>query len=291
MKSGEGKRKLNITRLKIRPVITSVCTTVVLCAAGVAFIINKISNQPENEPVRVYYNTTTRISDTSVNDSQKPMEKKASLTSAPVKTVKPESTAKTTASTFETVHSQTSPTTEVSYVFPADVNTVSAEQLTAIDGIGEITAQKIIDFRRNAGKIYNMELLLQIDGIGKSKLELLKQYLYVSQSDYSETSVLTKKPETTASTKTTTVSQITSVTKPKTSETTVCTTAKSMKSVNINTATAEELADCLLIDLELAEAIVELRTNIQYFVNDLELLYVDGFSEKMLVERRPFILL
>ena len=64
-----------------------------------------------------------------------------------------------------------------------------------------------------------------------------------------------------------------------------------MRTVNINTASAEELSESLLIETELAEAIVELRTNIKYFVNDLELLYVDGFTEKMLVERRPFITL
>ena len=62
-----------------------------------------------------------------------------------------------------------------------------------------------------------------------------------------------------------------------------------MNKVNINTADAAEIAEALLIDIELAEAIVMLRSNIGEFVNDLELLYVDGFSETMLAERREFI--
>ena len=65
--------------------------------------------------------------------------------------------------------------------------------------------------------------------------------------------------------------------------------AQQMKTVCINEASAEELAEALLIKPELAEAIVELRTSIGAFVNDLELLYVEGFSKEMLVERRPYI--
>ena len=50
-----------------------------------------------------------------------------------------------------------------------------------------------------------------------------------------------------------------------------------------------ELSESLLIDIDLAQKIVELRDTISYFSNDLELLYVDGFSKEMLVERRPYI--
>lgn len=128
-----------------------------------------------------------------------------------------------------------------------------------------------------------MNLLLEVDGIGNTMLEVLKEYLYVNNNDYAE--ITTTTTTTTVITTTTTTTTISATT----SRTTTTTAAPQMKKVNINTASAQELSECLLIDIELAEDIVELRTNIQYFVNDLELLYVDGFSKQMLVERRPYI--
>ena len=51
----------------------------------------------------------------------------------------------------------------------------------------------------------------------------------------------------------------------------------------------QELSESLLIGIALAQKIVELRDTISYFSNGPELLYVDGFSKEMLVERRPNI--
>lgn len=187
--------------------------------------------------------------------------------------------------------------TSKQYTFPADINLVSKEQLTEIDGIGEKTAEMIINYRTEAGKIRNMEMLLEIDGIGEKTLYKLKKYLYVSSADYSE--ITTASPATMTVSSTVLVPSKTSVT-TKVSQiyvtTTVSTTKKlpeiaQMSRVNINTATAEELAKCLLLNEDTARKIVELRDQIGYFSNDLELLYVDGFSESMLLERRPYIAL
>lgn len=182
------------------------------------------------------------------------------------------------------------------YSFPADINLVTAEQLMQIDGIGEVTAQKILDYRSEAGVIRNMDMLLEIDGIGEATLDKLKGYLYVSEGDYAE---MTTSAEERTEKVTTEISSAaaesaastTAETSTRTSAAETTTAAPRMKKVNINTAGAQELSECLLIDIGLAEDIVELRTNIQYFVNDLELLYVDGFSKEMLVERRPYITL
>ncbi len=64
------------------------------------------------------------------------------------------------------------------------------------------------------------------------------------------------------------------------------------KTVNINTATAEEFAaNVPLIDLELAEKIVEYREETGDFQVLEELLQIDGFTRKLLRRIKPFLLL
>ena len=64
------------------------------------------------------------------------------------------------------------------------------------------------------------------------------------------------------------------------------------KTVNINTATAEEFAKNVpLIDKELAERIVEYREETGDFQVLEELLQIDGFTRKMLRRLKPFFLL
>lgn len=281
-------------KIRLRPeisnVVTAVLITAAVCCAGAAFFMNRYINKDEDEPFKIYYSSSATesspVQTTTVRTTTAETASEKSVSSTGTKAVKTSATAQTSSVKPE-------------YTFPADINSVDAMQLTAITGIGDITAQKIIDFRSANGKIRNMEMLLEIDGIGQSTLELLEQYLYVSAADYSEITRQTLPPETTVSSrttkKTTTAAPTTTTAAPVTTvteaETPTSTTVKSMKSVNINKASAQELADCLLLDTEMAQAIVELRTKIQYFSRDLELLYVDGFSEQMLAERRPYITL
>lgn len=228
---------------------------------------------------------STLKSDTSiVNVSSHTSAITTKATTSKATTTKKSITTVTVSTSASSLTTKVTSETEVTYSFPADINLVTAEQLMQIDGIGEVTAQKILDYRSGAGVICNMDMLLEIDGIGEATLDVLKEYLYVADYDYAE--ITTTSFQTTTST-TTTTTTMTTTTTPTSRMTT--TTMPHMKKVNINTASAKDLSECLLIDIGLAEDIVELRTNIQYFVNDLELLYVDGFSKEMLVERRPYI--
>jgi competence ComEA-like helix-hairpin-helix protein len=64
------------------------------------------------------------------------------------------------------------------------------------------------------------------------------------------------------------------------------------KTVNINTATAEEFAQNVpLIDQELAERIVEYREENGDFQVLEELLQVEGFTRSMLRRLKPFLIL
>ena len=63
------------------------------------------------------------------------------------------------------------------------------------------------------------------------------------------------------------------------------------KTVNINTGTAEELAEVPLISPELAEAIVEYREEAGEFQVIEEMLQVDGFDRKLLRRIKTFLIL
>ncbi len=62
---------------------------------------------------------------------------------------------------------------------PVNLNTATLEQLDGIDGIGPVTAQKILDFRRRQGGFGDVEELDQIPGIGEATMSTLREKVRV----------------------------------------------------------------------------------------------------------------
>ena len=60
-----------------------------------------------------------------------------------------------------------------------NINTATAQQLTALPGIGESYAQNIIDYREENGPFKTKESLLNVDGIGQNRLEAILDYITV----------------------------------------------------------------------------------------------------------------
>ena len=61
-----------------------------------------------------------------------------------------------------------------------DINHADKWLLKALPGIGDKIAQRIIDFRMNNGKFSSTLELLEVDGIGTSVYEQIKEYITVS---------------------------------------------------------------------------------------------------------------
>lgn len=55
--------------------------------------------------------------------------------------------------------------------FPVDINHATLDELTALPGIGETLAQRILDYRTEHGNFSVPEELLNVSGIGAGKLE------------------------------------------------------------------------------------------------------------------------
>jgi competence protein ComEA len=60
---------------------------------------------------------------------------------------------------------------------PISVGTASVEELDTIEGIGPVTAQKIVDFRDQHGGVSSVDQLDEIDGIGPATMEALRSRL------------------------------------------------------------------------------------------------------------------
>lgn len=60
-----------------------------------------------------------------------------------------------------------------------NINTATKEELDTLPGIGESTAQKIINYRKENGKFSSIEEIKEVSGIGESKFENIKELICI----------------------------------------------------------------------------------------------------------------
>lgn len=60
-----------------------------------------------------------------------------------------------------------------------DINTAGIEELIRLPGIGEKTAEKIIELRTERGKFKRIKELMDVKGIGEVKFNKIKKFLYI----------------------------------------------------------------------------------------------------------------
>ena len=67
-------------------------------------------------------------------------------------------------------------------IFPLELNRASKEELMSINGIGEVLAQRIVEYAEQYG-FNNVDDLLNVSGIGESKLKSIAPYVYVDSGE------------------------------------------------------------------------------------------------------------
>ena len=203
----------------------------------------------------------------------------------------------------ETKATKTETASQTSISFPIDINKASVSMLCEIDGVGEYTANNIITYREKVGVISSLEQLLNVDGIGKKTLDRISKYLFVNDADKEKhanatISTMTNPDRTTSSrtgktTKQTISDEKSTVSNQSATKQSVSTllTEKELKDVNINTASAEEISNCLLISIDDAEKIVEMREKIHVYSSKEEVLLSKAFSQNYFLEIKEHILI
>jgi competence ComEA-like helix-hairpin-helix protein len=62
---------------------------------------------------------------------------------------------------------------------PFDINTGTFDQFHSLPGVGPVTAQRILDYRKKSGPFTRVEDLLAVRGISQARLDKIKQYVMV----------------------------------------------------------------------------------------------------------------
>ncbi len=67
----------------------------------------------------------------------------------------------------------------VAISFPISINRAGKEEFMALPGIGEVLAERIVAYRDEHGQFTFLEELLNVEGIGKKRLEEILNYIAI----------------------------------------------------------------------------------------------------------------
>lgn len=188
-----------------------------------------------------------------------------------------------------------SETETVTVVFPLDINSATPDELMQINGIGTVIANRIVEYRNKYGYFYDIDELLNVEGIGEKKLSDLKSYIFISESLIDETSI-TITAETTTPTTSTEISE-SSVFTSVTNKTELITEDNYFENdegycpdfpLDLNTASVTDLMYIDGIGEITANAIVDYANKFGFY-NVYDLLNVNGIGEAKLDSIMPFV--
>lgn len=164
---------------------------------------------------------------------------------------------------------------EISY--PLDLNVATAEELETLPGVGAILAERIVSYREAVGGFQTLGELQQVNGIGSGIYSQIAPYLFII-GELQTISPESELPEATDAA----APELEPETAPESA-------SASIPRLDINIATAEDFQKLPNVTPEQAEAIVRLRTQIQYFQNVYELLYADGMTDRLFLSIRDYL--
>ena len=81
--------------------------------------------------------------------------------------------------TTQVSQTQTTPSKPAESLGMLNINTATAEQLQLLPDIGEVLAQRIIDYRNQNGIFSNIDELKNVSGIGDARFDKIKNYITI----------------------------------------------------------------------------------------------------------------
>lgn len=174
------------------------------------------------------------------------------------------------------------------------LNSATAADFMQISGIGEVKAGDIIAYRDAIGGFKSAAQLKDVSGISDSLFRRIIDYFYLTAPAETSAAAVSDTPDTSSPESEATAPEKATDEPRKSNETTSSTEPykpdippetvieeRVMREVNVNEASAEEIADALLIEPELADEIVALRERI-HKISTVQELY--GFCDGMTAE-------
>lgn len=173
----------------------------------------------------------------------------------------------------------TEPETTVYEEIYVDINTADIGSLMKINGIGEATAEAIIEYREYNGGFRNVEEIMNVYGIGEATFEHICGYIYVENPVYDvEEDVFEDVVED--------ISEPENVSE---TETQPEITLEDVAPININTADMETLLLLPYVNEQIAQDIITLREQLHGYSHVYELLYIENLEQKQVAEMVNFV--
>ncbi len=178
-----------------------------------------------------------------------------------------------------------------------DINTADREELKLLDGIGDVRADAIIEYREANGGFKNIDEIKNVKGIGDGIFSEIADFIYVENPVYPENSENSEEIQEDYDNRDSEISENSEV--PETSENDVSEksvseeeeevteyvpTLEDVAPINLNTADAELLLLLPYVDEEIADEILNLREEIGGFGNSYELLYLKSLTQEQVAE-------
>jgi competence protein ComEA len=74
-------------------------------------------------------------------------------------------------------------TTNSLATFPISINSATAEELTLLPGVGDVTAERILEYRSKNNGFKSKDEIMRVKGIGKVKFEKIKDKICIKRLD------------------------------------------------------------------------------------------------------------
>lgn len=176
-----------------------------------------------------------------------------------------------------------------------DINTADREELKLLDGIGDVRADAIIEYREANGGFKNIDEIKNVKGIGDGIFSEIADFIYVENPVYPENSEEIREDYDNRDSEISENSEVPETSENDVSEESVSEeeeeevteyvpTLEDVAPINLNTADAELLLLLPYVDEEIADEILDLRERMGKFNNSYELLYLKSLTQEQVAE-------